>query len=719
MKTFVGLTALLAAFPPSFVNGQTIPLLSGSVCRVRDSLDFLDPVERATITRDNRIAIANNEFAVGPTCHITNGDEENVPLFAGQYHKSLPHDNFGQVDPAAYQKLLDCVFTSDINVCDDVPSGAGRPGGAKLTNPLGGTAHQVDGADSDNVFIATPDSLLSERLAAQQTEVYWMALTRDVPFSQYANDGLVQVAAENLQALPDFTGLNIPRQSDGKIDPVTDLFRTDWPGVTSGPVVSQLLLSDFVIDSIIVPPKAVTLVPRTDYMTAFQPWLDVQNGASTVETEFVDPNEPLFIRNGRDLANIAFNDLLYTEAFRAALILFQQGVLGGSVGPYAESERQQGFATFGAPHILTAMAAASSSTRHAWYAKWQVHRVLRPEAYGGLLHNTIVGDVVTPFPDSLLGNTDLLSRVVSHNERMNPDGERTYLLPMAVAEGSPTHPAFPSGHAINVGGYITALKAFVGFEAGQKCVPNLVISNDGGTARIPYVPTGSETLDECMGENGEMTTGLTYEGELNKVAANVVIGRSYLGVHWRMDGVYGALMGETSAIRRLQQELPGLSEARVVDGISSDDIPPAAYKFRLYSGKMLEIFGENLYRLDGQLCKGAYTGDDFCNRSPLFNYTNNLYLAASSLFRSASTRGLYLNTNIQEVTEDRFESILEDRATAVPLQTELAGSVWRTEAAAPHASSFGDPAIYPNIVTVTQHITTAVAPGEQCWRNSG
>eukprot|EP00904_Undaria_pinnatifida_P000009 jgi/Undpi1/10008/HiC_scaffold_28.g12462.m1 len=627
-----------------------MPLLSGSVCRARDSLDFLDPVERVTTTRDNRIAIANNEFAVGPTCHITNGDEENVPLFAGQYHKSLPHDKFGQVDPAAYQKLLDCVFTSDINVCDDVPSGAGRPGGAKLTNPLGGTAHQVDGADSQYIVLRLVPCSLPFRVRACVPA----CLTMHISSLALALDGIVSVASpatttssharqppfgktENLQALPDFTGLDIPRQSDGKIDPVTDLFRTDWPGVTSGPVVSQLLLSDFVIDSIIVPPKAVTLAPRTDYMTAFQPWLDVQNGASTVETEFVDPNEPLFIRNGRDLANIAFNDLLYTEAFRAALILFQQGALGGSVGPYAEFERQQGFATFGEPHILTAMAAASSSTRHAWYAKWQVHRVLRPEAYGGLLHNTIVGDVVTPFPDSLLENTDLLSRVVSHNERMNPDGERTYLLPMAVAEGSPTHPAFPSGHAINVGGYITALKAFVGFQAGQKCVPNLVISNDGGTARIPYVPTGSETLDECMGENGEMTSGLTYEGELNKVAANVVIGRSHLGVHWRMDGVYGALMGETSAIRRLQQELPGLSEARVVDGISSDDIPPAAYKFRLYSGKILEIFSLNLYRLDGQLCKGAYTGDDFCN----------------------------------EVNEDRLESIIEDRTTTVPLRTEL------------------------------------------------
>ncbi|CAN0536649.1 unnamed protein product, partial [Scytosiphon promiscuus] len=44
-------------------------------------------------------------------------------------------------------KLRECVLKSDINVCDNVPSGAGRSGGDKLTNPLGGTAHQVDGAD--------------------------------------------------------------------------------------------------------------------------------------------------------------------------------------------------------------------------------------------------------------------------------------------------------------------------------------------------------------------------------------------------------------------------------------------------------------------------------------------------------------------------------------------------------------------------------------------
>lgn len=60
-------------------------------------------------------------------------------------------------------------------------------------------------------------------------------------------------------------------------------------------------------------------------------------------------------------------------------------------------------------------------------------------------------------------------------------------------------------------------QAFVGFEAGQKCFPKPVVSNDGGTARVDFVPTGTEFLDECIDENGQKTKGLTIEGELNKV----------------------------------------------------------------------------------------------------------------------------------------------------------------------------------------------------------
>lgn len=51
-----------------------------------------------------------------------------------------------------------------------------------------------------------------------------------------------------------------------------------WPFCPfwAGPVVSQLLLSDFFIDTIKVEPKQVTLVPGTDYMTTVDDWLDVQ-----------------------------------------------------------------------------------------------------------------------------------------------------------------------------------------------------------------------------------------------------------------------------------------------------------------------------------------------------------------------------------------------------------------------------------------------------------
>lgn len=52
-----------------------------------------------------------------------------------------------------------------------------------------------------------------------------------------------------------------------------------------------------------------------------------------------------------------------------------------------------------------------------------------------------------------------------------------------------------------------------------------------------------------------------------------------------------------------------------MDGAGRNDIPPATYNFRLYSGKMLELYGRNLYKLDGKLCKGSFTGDDFCDVS--------------------------------------------------------------------------------------------------------
>lgn len=67
-------------------------------------------------------------------------------------------------------------------------------------------------------------------------------------------------------------------------------------------------------------------------------------------------------------------------------------------------------------------------------------------------------------------------------------------------------------------------QAFLGFEAGQRCFPDPVVSNNEGTERIPYVPSGREIVGECINDKGKKVDGLTYEGELNKVGTYVLLG---------------------------------------------------------------------------------------------------------------------------------------------------------------------------------------------------
>lgn len=107
----------------------------------------------------------------------------------------------------------------------------------------------------------------------------------------------------------------------------------------------------------------------------------------------------------------------------------------------------------------------------------------------------------------------------------------------------------------------------------------------------------------------------------------------FLHAHNKLYGTYGQTYSPASCKVRLQlnsvltlilalatrpptsQELPNLSEARESKVGGKNTIPPASYKFRLYSGKVLELFAGDLFKLDGQMCKGAFTGDDFCEVS--------------------------------------------------------------------------------------------------------
>jgi membrane-associated phospholipid phosphatase len=254
-------------------------------------------------------------------------------------------------------------------------------------------------------------------------------------------------------------------------------------------------------------------------MTTYAEWLAVQNGAAAGPTA-LDPL-PRHIRNGRDLGEYVHRDFTYQAFLNAALILLSMPGVSDPGNPYLESITQGGFLTFGRAHVLDLVAkAARCALMAAWCQKWQVHRRLRPEAYGGLVHHHLAHTAAYPFLHADVLDSGAVAEVVARFG--------TSLLPMAYPEGCPTHPAYPAGHAAIAGACATVLKAF--FHEGA-VLPRPVEASTDGLTLHPYAGPA-----------------LTVGNELNKLAANIAIGRDTAGVHWRSDAIEGLRLGEAIAI---------------------------------------------------------------------------------------------------------------------------------------------------------------------------
>jgi len=112
------------------------------------------------------------------------------------------------------------------------------------------------------------------------------------------------------------------------------------------------------------------------------------------------------------------------------------------------------------------------------------------------------------------------------------DKYKTYLLPQAFPEGSPTHPAYPTGHGAVAGACITVLKFF--FD-GEFEIPDPKVPSSDGKSLLPY--------------NGK----LKVNGELNKLAHNISFGHGiHAGIHWRTDTDASLLLGEAVALSVLR-----------------------------------------------------------------------------------------------------------------------------------------------------------------------
>ncbi len=414
---------------------------------------------------------------------------------------------------------------------------------------------------------------------------------------------------------------------DGSVT-LQNAFRGSTKGAQAGPYISQFLLigsdslagtdgtkSSFpgrdaefgLADGFVsygsqsVDQRALTHRNCLDYMTDWASWRDVQNGANVGGARLFEP-ERRFITTPRDLATYVHFDALYQSYLNATLILLGMGTPASKGFPEpSPSGKRTPFATFGGPHILSLVTeVATRCLKAVRRQKFNYHRRARPEALAGRLtlaeagHGELLsGGRAEPHAAGVFADllaelpASILDAVRRHNKSQNASskgklrpvkcadgfagapagvGPENILLPMAFAEGSPMHPAYGAGHATVAGGCVTMLKAFFEmFEDGDgRRLRELRTSNGRAIALVPDA-TGAKLIKD------KATKGaLTIEGELDKLAANISIGRNMAGVHYYSDYYDSARMGERLAVGILMEQAPTYGDALEVTFHSFD-----------------------------------------------------------------------------------------------------------------------------------------------------
>jgi len=174
-------------------------------------------VEAATELRE-RLAIQQGKRL--ESSMATNHDEDALPARIACFSKGLAKNEHGEVQPAAYNALLTAIQSGKHSDFEQIPRGGGR----KLNNPQAAYSFDLEGGDPHTFNISAPPSLTCEALAVEASELYWQALARDVPFSNFGKAVVLQQATEHLSVTPE------------------SLFRGLTRGDAKGPYVSQFLL---------------------------------------------------------------------------------------------------------------------------------------------------------------------------------------------------------------------------------------------------------------------------------------------------------------------------------------------------------------------------------------------------------------------------------------------------------------------------------------------
>jgi hypothetical protein len=509
------------------------PDASGATDNVRLPDRVIDPRVKKSFAI--RVGTATKEALIPVPPHTTNGDEERYADKSGTYTKGILQDGIGLVNLNAFQTFKTALNSGNPADLENIIIGGTRT----LNDPQGGLAFGLEGTDAaqfgnapspanqeKGIVVAPAPAVASEAYGTELVELYWASLLRDVAFTDYSSNEIAAQAAHELSGMPTYRG---PRDSHGHVTPNL-LFRGPYPGDTIGPYISQFYLIPTFLGAQGMSQQMLTYAPGVDYMTDPTTFQQVQNGIDTGLRNQLDP-QPRYVHDGRGLGAYTHVDVLYQAYFTAYMVLSTIGAPVNPGNPYVGSRTQNGFGTFGGPDFAAAITAvAGLAINNVWYQKWYIHLRHRPESGGGILRQILTGNGRTI--DARLNDNVLNSVAVQSS--FNRYGD--YFLSQAFPEGSPTHPAYPTGHGTVAGACITILKFF--FD-GEFVIPNPVVSSSDGLSLLPY--TG--------GDAGQ----ITVTGELNKLANNVSFGHGiHPGIHWRSDTDSSIKLGEALAISILQ-----------------------------------------------------------------------------------------------------------------------------------------------------------------------
>ncbi len=570
---------------------------------------------RKTRALELRTAAAKLAYDRPQAQHQANGEElryrfdEGItvrghkPSHLASYTKGLPHDGKDGLicDPTDYQQFIRGIDSGDTRDFQDTNLGPKRPKGAAEDDPIewksqftqkcgvkvrawesagAGLLFDLEGPDSQSITMPPVPTLDSDEYVAEVAEVYEMALLRDVPFSEFECNPDIAAAVDRLNNLPWFQQKPLPLTAAAaarRRGPLTtqNAFRGNAFGDLEGPYISQFLSrgtpelggdKDGVLDglvsygSMVFTHRVRKATPHRDYMTSWEWWLDVQNGADLRRKETYECGDQKyrFITTPRDLATYVHYDALYQAYLNACLSMLAIEVPFDPGIPFQGQDsldHQQGFAHFGGPHILSLVTeVATRALKAVRYQKFNVHRRARPEAIAGYIHQWCNTESPALKPVAALSDkiSDTLHKVSLHNKTQNDkylaelgtdchqaqsefNRDNVYLLPMPFAEGSPMHPSYGAGHATVAGACVTILKAF--FDHGYVLPQPYAISRNGS---------------ELESTGHDLT--LTVEGELNKLAANISVGRDWAGVHFFTDYYESVRLGERIALGILEEQ---------------------------------------------------------------------------------------------------------------------------------------------------------------------